>query len=285
MPETNTLHEDMPVDFTLESLAKHFTQAEIDAMQLGDNPVFPPAGPSPEEVAAQEAAAKTLADAEVAKTNAVQVPDTTDAEALIAQIDTNLDALKSKFDDGDLTYAEWMAQQTALIKQQAQAQVQIERAAEVISKNAAQRRDDWFAVGDAYKAAGNEFLWSPEHIDNWHAALIAVNGNAEYRDVPFQRQYELAHDLYAANVKAITGKPIKAATTDAPAKEQAENEPIGKRPEPFQNLGGFNGDVGATLDDGSYAAADRLCAKDPIAGEQLISSWPASKQQEYLERV
>lgn len=289
---TQTPADHIPEDFTLESLAASLTQAEIDAVQAGEDPIIAPAGPTPEEVAAQAAADQAAAQAaeaaaQAAAKPAVAIPDTTQAEAVIAQIDTQLEALKTQFDDGDLTYAEWMAQQNVLIKQQAQAQVQIERAQDAISQTVQQRRSQFQTSLEAYKAAGNEHLWSGEHLQGWDGALRTVTGNAQYASLPFERQIELAHDLYAANVKAVTGKAIKG--TAAAAAEAAKDPEPGRRtdprPDPIQTLGGFNGDAAAAVDDGTFAAIDRLSESDPLEAERRVAALSPDRQQDYLRRA
>lgn len=292
---TQTPADNIPEDFTLESLSAHLTQAEIDAVQAGEEPLIKPAGPTPEEVAAKAAADQAAAEAaaaaavEAAKAPApANIPDTSQAEAVIAQIDTKLEALKAQFDDGDLTYAEWMAQQNTLIKQQAQAQVQIERAQDAISQNVAQRRADFYAALDAYKSAGNEFLWDQNtHLAGWDEALRTVTGNSQYAALPAQRQIELAHDLYAANVKAVTGKAIKG-TAAAAAGEANAADPgprTDPRPDPIQTLGGFNGDTNAAIDDGTYAAILRISETDPLEAERRLSALGPDRQEQFLRRI
>ncbi|MDO8983023.1 hypothetical protein [Cypionkella sp.] len=281
---TQTPLDHIPEDFTLESLAASLTPQEIDALNAGEDPIISEADPAADEIAAQ-AVIDQAAVAAAAKPTPPPIPDTTAAEGLIADIDTKIEALKTQFDDGDLTHSEWMSQQTVLIKQQAQAQVQIERAAVAISENVASRRQDFETTLAGYKTT-NEFLWGVDHLQGWDQALRTVTGNGQYAALPMQRQIELAHDLYAANVKAVSGKAIKG--TEAAAAAEAVTPKPGPRtdarPEAIQTLGGFNGDGDAAIDDGGFAAIDRLSQTDPLEAERRVAAMSADKQQDYLRR-
>ena len=151
------------------------------------------------------------------------------------------------------------------------------------------RRDleqNWMAGLDAYRAKGNEFLWSPEHVENWDRALKAVNGNQLYRTLPFQKQFELAHDMYAANHKAVTGQAIPGSKTAQAAPDaQAPGRRTDPRPEPVQTLAGFNGDSNAAMDDGTFAAIDRRMMTDPLGAEKMLMRLPADQQDAFLSRV
>lgn len=278
----------LPTTFTLEQLSEVLTAEEIAAYNEGDDPLIPAAGPSPEELAAQ-AAAQQLADQQASAaakaSEAPPIPDTTEAEAAIIRIDAELDALIDKYNDGDLTQSELKAQQTALIRQQSQAQVAIERAQVAISESVSQRQAGFFAALDAYKAAGNEFLWdSSTHLQGWDLALRAVTGNVEYASLPFDRQIKLAHDLYASNYEAKTGRAIKRGNPKPADQEQPDNGRQARegRPEPIQTLSGFNGDTGATLDDGTHASIDRLLGVDPIEAEGMIARMSERQRDNFL---
>lgn len=278
--------DNVPEDFTLDSLkASSFTEAELEALTGGDDPLTD-AAPVAEAEAEVEAPAAVTPPV-VQAPPPVQIPDTTQAEATIAKVDADLEALTAKYDEGELTRAEFLEQQRVLAQQGAAAQVQIETAQRIITDAANQRRATFATLLDQYKAQGNELLWSPEHVNGWDQALQAVTGNRAYMNLPLDRQIQLAHDMYAANVKAITGQAIPGskAAAAAAAQDPAPGRRTDPRPDPVQTLGGFNGDTNASMDDGTFAAIDRKMMVDPIAAEKMLQRLPADQQEEYLIRV
>jgi|GEM_PF-2249392 len=290
---TGTDH--IPEEFTLETLSASLTEAEISALNEGDDPILPVAPSAAELEAAalaEQQAATEAANAAAAaqaqaqqKTDAVEIPDTTDAERVIAEADAKLEELQGKFDDGDLTHSEWVAQQRAIIQAQARAQIVIDRAQEVISQTVTQKRQTFYSTLDAFKANGNEFLWSQEHLNGWDLALKAVTGNQAYAGLDAARQIDLARDLYAANYKAINGKGLPGAKAKAADDGDGPGPRTDPRPEPVQTLAGFNTDSNASIEDGTFAAIDKMMGKDPIEAEKMLNRLTSDQRTAFLERV
>lgn len=287
----------IPEVFTLESLSASLTEAEIANLTTGEDPIIGEA--APDQAAEAAALAAQQAATEAANLQAqqqaaqqapkIEIPDTTDAEKVIADADTKLDALQAKFDDGDLTHAELMAQQRAIIQEQARAQVVIERAQEAISQTVQQKRASFYSTLDAYKQGGNDFLWSQEHLPGWDMALKAVTGNQAYAGMDPSIQIELARDLYAANYKAMNkGKALpgaagKAATTQEDADEDGPRRD--ERPEAVQTLAGFNTDSTSAIQDGTFSAIDNLMSKSPLEAEKMLARLTEDQRTAFLERV
>ena len=286
----------IPEVFTLESLSASLTEAEIANLTTGEDPIIGEAAPDPAAEAAALAAQQAATDAanlqaqQQAQQQApkIEIPDTTDAEKVIADADTKLNDLQAKFDDGDLTHAELMAQQRAIIQEQARAQVVIERAQEAISQTVQQKRATFYSTLDAYKQGGNEFLWSQEHLQGWDLALKAVTGNQAYAGLDVSRQIELARDLYAANYKAVNGKALPGAEGKAAAAQEDANEDgprRDERPEPVQTLAGFNTDSTSAIQDGTFSAIDNLMSKSPLEAEKMLARLTEDQRTAFLERV
>lgn len=281
--------DNVPEDFTLESLkASSLTEAEVNALMGGDDPLTDSA-PEPEAEAPPAAAVPPVVQAPppvVEAPKPVQIPDTTQAEATIAKVDADLEALTAKYDEGELTRAEFLEQQRVLAQKGAAAQVQIETAQQIANTHAEQRKATFATLLDQYKAQGNDLLWSPEHINGWDAALRAVTGNQAYVNLPLDRQIQLAHDMYAANHKAVTGQAIPGSkTAQAEPDAQAPGRRTDPRPEPVQTLAGFNGDSNAAMDDGTFAAIDRRMMTDPLGAEKMLMRLPQDQQDAFLSRV
>lgn len=288
--------DQLPEEFDLSELDKHLTESEIEALKAGDDALIPPDNTA--ELAATEAArvaaeAATQQEAQVQATQQaaqqpIQIPDTSAAEAEIDRIGGEIEALLEKYDNADITREQFQQQQAALVKQQAVAQAQIEAAAQVVNNAAQQRIVQWNASLEAFKAANAaqaQALWSADHIQGWDAALRAVTGSQAYASMPFDRQIGLAYDLYAAEVKAVTGRALPA-MAQAEAQQQPKPEPVGKRtdprPDPVQTLGGLNGADDSLVTDGSFAAIDKMMSIDPIQAEQMLARLPEDKYDAYM---
>lgn len=289
--------DQLPEEFDLSELDKHLTEAEIEALKAGDDALIPPDNTA--ELAATEAArvaaeAATQQEAQVQATQQaaqqpIQIPDTSAAEAEIDRIGGEIEALLEKYDNADITREQFQQQQAALVKQQAVAQAQIEAAAQVVNNAAQQRIVQWNASLEAFKAANAaqaQALWSADHIQGWDAALRAVTGSQAYASMPFDRQIGLAYDLYAAEVKAVTGRALPAMAQATEPQPQPKPEPVGKRtdprPDPVQTLGGLNGADDSLVTDGSFAAIDKMMSIDPIQAEQMLARLPEDKYDAYM---
>lgn len=297
--------DQLPEEFDLSELDKHLTEAEIEALKVGEEPLIPPdnaaelAEAEAARVAAEEAAsvkaAQDAAQADALKAQQqaaqqpIQIPDTSAAEAEVNRIGGEIEALLEKYDNADITREQFQQQQAALVKQQAVAQAQIDAAAQVINNAAQQRIVQWNASLEAFKAANAaqaQALWSADHIQGWDAALRAVTGSQAYASMPFDRQIGLAYDLYAAEVKAVTGRALPAMAQATVPQQQPKPEPVGKRtdprPDPVQTLGGLNGADDSLVTDGSFAAIDKMMSIDPIQAEQMLARLPEDKYDAYM---
>ena len=110
--------DNVPEDFTLESLkASSLTEAEVNALMGGDDPLTDSA-PEPEPATPPAEAVPPVVQAPpppvVEAPKPVQIPDTAQAEAIIAKVDADLEALTAKYDEGELTRVEFLEQQRAL---------------------------------------------------------------------------------------------------------------------------------------------------------------------------
>jgi hypothetical protein len=282
---TDTDH--IPEDFTLESLSSSLTEGEIAALNDGEDPILTP------EVDPAEAEAAALADQQQADAAAraaqqqqapapQQMPDTTAAEAIIAKTTADIDALEDRFDAGELSLPEKKEAMRALIAQQAQAQAQLERASEIAQQNVQSARAQFYSALDQFKAKA-PFLWSDEHLGGWDAALKTVTGSPAYVQLSMEQKINLAHDMYAANYKAMSGG--KAIPAIAGGKAQDGSAPKEKRTDerdPVQTLGDFNTDSNASIEDGTFAVIDRKMGEDPIAAEKMFNRLTPDQQQAYL---
>lgn len=282
---TDTDH--IPEDFTLESLSASLTEGEISALNDGEDPILieqPDADAEAAALAAQQQAdAQAQAAAQAAKQAELQqVPNTADAEKVIADTSAALDALEDRFDAGELSLAEKKEAMRALVAQQAQAQSQIERAAEAMRSNQQTVREQFYGALDQFKAKAG-FLWSDEHLGGWDAALKTVTGSPAYAQLSMEQKINLAHDMYAANYKAMSGGKTlpaiaggKAPDTTTPKTKRTDER------DPVLTLGDFNTDSNASIEDGTFAVIDRKMGEDPVAAEKMFNRLSPEQQQAYL---
>ncbi|MFG6524485.1 hypothetical protein [Sulfitobacter sp. M23508] len=244
--------------------------------------------------AADDAAAaeKDAEPAEVEDPQMPQIPDTTEAEAKLAEADQELEALLTKYDDGELTSEEYREQQKAIIAQQTQAQAAIAQAENVVQNAAQQQQQHWFNRLEAYKKSAPD-LWSEDHLAGWDRQLRAVTGNQAYADLSRDAQIKMAHRLYAAEYEARNGTPLEiappAAKGEAKAEDKGPEEKLevkkGEKPKAPQTLADFNSDTSAEVEDSRFAAIDRQIMKDPIGAENAFDSMTPEQQERFLEEV
>lgn len=283
----NTKLDDFPEDFTLEDLKRGLTPQEVEAIQADPEVALADPSATPAPAAAEATPAPAAQPAQVQpEPPKIVVPDTTEAAAKIEKADADLAAVAERYDAGELTKAEMIEAQKAIIAEQAKAQMVIEQAQQATQQIQQTVEQQWYATGNAFKAAGNEILWSPEHIRGWDQALRTVSGTPDYQNLPMDRQYELARDFYAADYKARTGQalpvtaktPAPAANPDAPP-TAPRTDP---RDPPVQTLGGINGDATSMVTDGTFAAIDRMMDEDPIKAEAMIAALTPNQREAFF---
>lgn len=266
----------LPDDFTLDALTGTLTEAEIEALKGGDDPVLvEPVAPEPEPVAAEPEPAPP----------AVQMPDTREAEAVVQRMESEIAKLAEAYDDGDLTRDEWLAQQRTLIAQQAAAQAQIAQAQQVVQQQSNAIAERWFAELDAYHATNPE-LASPDVLPMWDAALKSVNSNAAYQALPNATRMNLAHQMLNAHLIATTGKGLSSAPAapaampkPQPQKLEARTDP---RPDAPITLATMSAVAENSPDDGTFAAIDRMYSTDPLKAEAMLARLSAEQQDAFL---
>lgn len=321
-----TPHDHIPEEFTIESLkAGGMTDQEIELLGSGDDPIVD-LNPAPEgeeakagegdpaaEVtvgSAPETEQKADPDPEpapeaksadpvpdpapeaVADPAPIQVPDTTEHEAKVEEIDNKLVELLQKYDDGELTSEEFTTQQRTMVTEQAQAQAAINQAATIAQNSVEEQQAHFYSRLEAYKEDAAE-LWSEEHLAGWDKNLRAVTGNEGYADMTRDAQIKLAHKMYAAEYEARHGTPLNIGkkADPAPTPDPKGDDPDklevrkGEKPEAPQTLANFNSESTSELEDSTFAAVDRQIMKDPIAAENAFERMTPEQQDRFLNEV
>lgn len=301
-----TDHDHIPEDFTLEGLNSVLSPDEVRALMGGDDPILQAmndgeADPAPQQPApnAQNPADPAQQTPPPDQQQAPQKPQLdptvlqranatlTEGETKIAELDTKLADLTERYDIGELSRDQFMAETRSLAKEQAALQLQMDQAQQAVQSFTQQAHQQWFDTLDSWKTStGAEFLWSQEHFQNWNDTLITINKTAAYQQLPHEKRIELAYDLYNANVKAVTGKPLPALKAPAPGQQpKPQGQPRQDEREPLQTLGGFNTDSAAAITDGTFASIDRSMEQSPLMAEALFSRMTPEQQAAFLEQA
>jgi len=321
MPDPVSQFPDLPDTFDLAELKGVFSDEEIKALSEGDDPVV--VLPDPNAKAEPDPASLEAEDDEVLRTALeaqkpaapaapapvvpdpavqpaataeeepdeppIEIPDTAAAEATVQALDAQMDALQQQYDDGDLTAAEMKAQVNALIKEQAKAQAQIDRAAEIIQEAQNKANDLWINSLNKFKDAGNADLWSDDHRPGFDASLKRVTNfkiSPENAGKSFATLIKIAAAQYAATYEATTGQKLVLGKTAAPPTPADPGKPsvpaVPKRPDAPQLLGDLNGDGGMSINDGTFAAIDKVAASDPFQAERMMSTLSPDAMDAYL---
>lgn len=299
--------DDIPMEFTLEGLREHFSDEEIAAMQEGDDPILPDvdlkAGAEPENEDNAEDAAANAADDDASKPaddvppTVLQEPDPerpapiniSEQKAAVEAFDGKIEELQQQYDDGELTSAEWNAQLRALVKEQAAAQAALDAAEAAMADLAPKQeayRNAWIEKVSAYQQQ-HAYLETPEHWDNWDAALKMVNSNGAYANLNMAQRIETAHRIYAAHYESLEGKPLPSRPGLTTAQKQAEaSKPAPRtdeRPDPPTTLADLtNAADDNGIEDGRFAQIDRVADKDPVLAEQMVAALSEADRIAYL---
>jgi len=289
-------HDDIPMEFTLEGLRAHFSDEEIAAMNEGDDPILPgvdltkstqPDGDSPTDaVAATPETPVSLPVADDIQSDPPPPINIASYEKTVSDLDAKLNELQNSYEDGDLTSAEWKSQLTAVVKEQAIAQVALQQALATPSTPVDEYRQTWVQKVSAYQGQ-HAYLNEPEHWDNWDAALKMVNTNGAYAKLTMSQRIEQAHRIYAAHYEGLEGKPLpsKPGLTTA-EKQSVEAKATGPRADPRPDapttLADLTNASDGGLEDGRFAQIDRVADQDPMKGEQMFAAMSEADQIAYL---
>lgn len=293
----------LPEDFTLEQLSEFLSEDEIARLQQGDDPLLP--GDLPEvqieapavyipvvEAPAQAAAATAM---EVFTTQTVmpipQMPNTSGAAQQIQTLEAQRQAVVEKYNDGDLSLAEYDAQNTALIRQQMQLQVQADAALQNYTTQRQMREAAWVPLVTAYQAA-NPSLATQDHYAGWDAALKSVTVNPELSKMPLEHLIQIAHKQYADTYQMRTGQALPAGAalpqvTLQPAPAQVPAPVPGPRtdprPAPIQTLATVPVTQASSPSGSRFDHIEQLQdSGDVLGAEALIKQLSSADREAYL---
>lgn len=283
----------LPEVFTLDELNAHLTPEEVHALTATDSVTeLPDADAPPADQAAQPQPDQAQTETQPHPQNEPDfklpsAPDTSAAEQQIAALKAEAAALLAKYDDGDLTQAELLAEQERINAAQADAMAQKALAMNSYQAQVQSVAKVWGDRVGKYQAA-NPILETEEHWAGWDAALKSINSEPAYNHLSIDQRITLAHRFYAMNYEALTGKPLPGS---APASAEADTGSKGgprtdPRPEPPQTLANISATpTNPGIDEGAFAAIDSLISQGRYEQAELAIARMPPDQREAFEAM
>lgn len=228
------------------------------------------------------------ADADAGAT-AVQVPQLApllvaeapaDADAKLTEIGQKKSELSDQFENGDITAKEYQTGLDALNKEERGIERAVEKAQIAAEMRQQQETNNWLTqVQDFISAKQPEYSTSTVRymaLDAFVRQLGSdpANANMTGAQILAEAHKRVVEDLGEA--KPAKGHP----------QAKAEGQPLkGSQAQPPKTLGKVPAADHNDMNDGKYAALDRLMDTDPIAFEEKLAGMPPAERDDYLARA
>ena len=200
-----------------------------------------------------------------------------DAAEQLAAIKAEKDALRAKFDDGDVTAKDFYAQQDALDDKR-EALRTILTQADIAQKMAqAQAIETWHSKCDAFLEAHPEIEKTPLRRDTFNGLLVAVNSNPDFVHLSDTARLNLTLKQWGEGLGIEVAKvPIRVPVV--------EKKPKRVIPPTLGALPAAGVDA-LDADSGKFAVLDRLSSQNkPLEYEAAFDRLSPADQEEYLRR-
>ena len=195
-----------------------------------------------------------------------------DIEAKRTALDTQEDDLVKKFDEGDITFAEYNKELRSLNRERAdldRAELKAELAQEA---QQSQVEQTWQTTANTFVAehpliSKNETTWS-----SFDAIVRRVTAETMQKgEQPSRRDLEKAYKQWTEDL-GITDAGIQ----KSPSKQKKQNIVP-------PNLGKVPAATANDTDDGKFAHLDRLAESDPLAFEAALAKMSDAQRDEYMQ--
>lgn len=233
------------------------------------------AAPEPKPAAAAQDPAEPAQDAPEAPTvPLIRAEDTSAATARLAAIDTEAENLSTRFDDGDMTAKEYAAALQKLEAERRDLDWSLRKAslaAEVVEQQATQA---WFGAVNEFLAEHPEIKGNKLTYASFDLAVREVTGDEAHAALTSRQKLAKAYEAWS------TAFGIKPAGKPAPAaQERPAAPPRRAMPPSLANLPAA--DV-TSVEDGKYAALDRLAETNPLAFEAAMERMSDAERDAYM---
>lgn len=195
-----------------------------------------------------------------------------DIEAKRTALDTQEDDLVKKFDEGDITFAEYNKELRSLNRERAdldRAELKAELAQEA---QQSQVEQTWQTTANTFVAehpliSKNETMWS-----SFDAIVRRVTAETMQKgEQPSRRDLEKAYKQWTEDLG------IADAGTQKPQPKQKKQNVVPP------NLGKVPAATANDTDDGKFAHLDRLAESDPLAFEAALAKMSDAQRDEYMQ--
>lgn len=195
-----------------------------------------------------------------------------DIEAKRTALDTQEDDLVKKFDEGDITFAEYNKELRSLNRERAdldRAELKAELAKEA---QQSQVEQTWQTTANTFVAehpliSKNETMWS-----SFDAIVRRVTAETMQKgEQPGRRDLEKAYKQWTEDLG------ISDAGTQKPQPKQKKQNIVPP------NLGKVPAATANDTDDGKFAHLDRLAESDPLAFEAALAKMSDAQRDEYMQ--
>lgn len=207
----------------------------------------------------------------------IRAEDTSAATARLAAIDTEAEDLATRFDDGDLTAKEYAAELKKLEAERRDLDWSVRKASLAVEVAEQQAAQAWFGAVNEFLAEHPEI--NPENklvYASFDLAVRSVTGDEANAGLTSRQKLAKAYESWSAafNIKPA-GKPAAAERPAAPPAPPARP----KMPPSLANLPAA--DV-TSVEDGKYAALDRLAETSPMAFEAALERMSEAERDAYM---
>ena len=195
-----------------------------------------------------------------------------DIEAKRTALDTQEDDIVKKFDEGDITFAEYNKELRSLNRERAdldRAELKAELAKEA---QQSQVEQTWQTTANTFVAehpliSKNETMWS-----SFDAIVRRVTAETMQKgEQPGRRDLEKAYKQWTEDIG------ISDAGTQKPQPKQKKQNIVPP------NLGKVPAATANDTDDGKFAHLDRLAESDPLAFEAALAKMSDAQRDEYMQ--
>lgn len=225
--------------------------------------------------------AATSAKEQVVPLLVAEVP--ADAEARLKDISDKKADLLDRFDNGDITAKEYQTELDALNKDERGIERAVEKAQLAAEMKQQQEMGSWmqqvnaFTTNDHPEYSTSRSRWMALDTFVKEIASKPENANLDGREILRQAHELVVKDLGEAPKPAGDGKK------DEQDGKKKEGQPLkGSKIEPPKTLGKVPAADNADIEDGKFAALDRLADSDPLAYEEKLYKMSATERDEYL---
>lgn len=265
----------------------YLSEAELKQMEAerAEEEAAEAAAKAAEEEAAKAAEAKDD-EPEEEPEPAPAIPDTAEAERKAEDLAKQRDALLDQYEEGELTREEWRKQSAEIEDQIVDARAAVKAAQDRRAEQEQAELTRWHREVDSYLGA-NPTLKEPAHLRGFDQVLRSVTASDTYAHLPWSKQIETAHKMYAVHAESI-GAPIPmpgGGKAEEPAKAQ-DPEKLERRTDPrptTPTLASLPQSDPGGANESRFAGVDRLIdSDDPHAAEHALERMSDEERARFL---